>query len=125
MNTRILTAWIILLALLGACDSQGPEQNAAPQATAPQAASPPAAAPPEPKDAADPESGGWQNYNRRLNGMRYSPLDQINAGNVTQLQQVWSHAAGGQATPIVIAGVMYVPVATGVAALNADTGEEV
>ena len=121
MNTRILTAWIILLALLGACDSQGPEQNAAPQATAP----PPAVTPPEPKVSADPAPGDWQNYNRRLNGMRYSPLDQINAGNVTQLQQVWSHEAGGQSTPVVIAGVMYVPVATGVAALNADTGEEV
>ena len=32
----------------------------------------------------------WPTFNRDLAGTRYSPLDQINTRNVTELQEVWS-----------------------------------
>ncbi len=35
--------------------------------------------------------GDWPMYNRDLAGTRYSPLTQINTGNVTQLTRVWSY----------------------------------
>ena len=35
--------------------------------------------------------GDWPMYNRDLAGTRYSPLTQINTGNVTKLDQVWSY----------------------------------
>jgi len=74
--------------------------------------------------AADKGAGDWSHYNRELNGLRYSPLAQINKNNVTSLHQVWSHPSGGQATPIVVNGTMYLPADNGVVALEAHTGTE-
>ena len=33
----------------------------------------------------------WPTYNRDLAGTRYSPLDQINTGNVSSLREVWTY----------------------------------
>ena len=78
----------------------------------------------------------WPMFNRDLAGSRYSPLTQISAANVAQLQQVWSYrlqpatfrfaTAGGAAevVPIVVNGVMYISTQTRVAALNPETGQE-
>ena len=82
-----------------------------------------------------PAPGDWPSYNRDLAGTRYSPLTEINTGNVRDLQQVWSYALGRNATtgdlgggsqfvPLVIDGIMYLAGADHVAALEADTGEE-
>lgn len=76
--------------------------------------------------------GDWPRYARDLGGTRYSPLDQINTGNVSQLQEAWSFrlrpegGAGllGGAVPIVIDGTMYLPVGNAVVALEAHTGRE-
>ena len=73
--------------------------------------------------AAGGEVGEWRNYNRELDGKRFSPLTQVNRENVQQLQPVWSHPAGSQSTPIVIAGVMYLSTAKGAAAVEAHTGK--
>ena len=60
---------------------------------------------------------------------RFSPLDQINAGNVGQLKLAWSFSLGvdrGQeAAPIVVDGTMYVvsPFPNKVFALDAATGQ--
>ena len=40
-------------------------------------------------DAASPYAGDWPLFAHDLAGDRYSPLDQINAGNVKTLQVVW------------------------------------
>jgi quinoprotein glucose dehydrogenase len=71
--------------------------------------------------------GDWASINRDWSANRYSPLTQINTGNVATLAQAWTVRLGGGATavPIVINGVMYVPSGNRVVALDADTGTEV
>jgi quinoprotein glucose dehydrogenase len=66
--------------------------------------------------------GDWPMYNRDLAGTRYSPLTQINTGNVGKLAKVWSYrfrndaeravprgniGAFSEVTPIVVNGRMY------------------
>ena len=88
----------------------------------------------------------WPTYNRDLSGTRYSPLSQINARNVTKLAQAWSYtlrdpapagaakgkgkggAGGGPAsevTPIFVNGVLYLPGADRIVALEPETGKEI
>jgi quinoprotein glucose dehydrogenase len=80
-------------------------------------------------------------YNRDLAGTRYSPLDEINTGNVATLVPAWSyyfnregHAPISgpshfelfqQITPIVVDGVMYLPAGNRVVALEPDSGKEI
>lgn len=86
-------------------------------------------------------AGDWPMYSRDLAGTRFSPLTQIDTRNVRRLTQAWSvpiargvddasdapGAAGNpQATPIVVDGVMYLPVrGNEVLALDAATGQEI
>jgi quinoprotein glucose dehydrogenase len=82
----------------------------------------------------------WQTYNNDLAGTRFSPLTEINAGNVDKLTQAWSYkfpvpegrggrggggglGAASEAVPIVVGGVMYLPAGNSVVALEADTGK--
>ncbi len=79
----------------------------------------------------------WRTYNHDLAGTRFSPLTDINTTNVANLKQAWTYAfpappgggrGGGlggasEAVPIVVAGVMYLPVGNSVVALEADTGK--
>jgi glucose dehydrogenase len=78
----------------------------------------------------------WPMYNRDLSGTRYSPLSQINTGNVAKLKLAWSYAMrpGGkgpaagsfnEVTPIVVHGVMYLPAGNRILALDPDTGKEI
>ena len=87
----------------------------------------------------------WPMYNRDLAGTRYSPLTQINAGNVSTLTQAWSYrlrpAVGvavpaidkpasaseifQEVTPIVVNDVMYLPSGNRVVALEPETGKEI
>jgi quinoprotein glucose dehydrogenase len=70
--------------------------------------------------------GDWQNINRDSGASRFSPLTQINAGNVAKLQQVWTFAgAGGSSVPVVVNGVMYLAAGRRVVAVDGDTGKEV
>ena len=75
----------------------------------------------------DPDPADWLSWRRTLDGWGYSPLDQIDRDNVHQLQLVWAWplAAGfGQPTPLVRAGVMYIPnPGNRVQAVDAATGE--
>src|SRR5262245_21048819 len=43
---------------------------------------------------ADKEPGNWLSYSRDYTGQRYSPLDQINTGNVGKLHVAWMHQIG-------------------------------
>jgi glucose dehydrogenase len=89
-----------------------------------------------PAFSAGPEGADWPTYNRDLASTRYSPLDQINPGNVQKLSQAWSYRlrpdpasppAGtmNQVTPIVVNGVMYLPAGNRVVALEPETGKEI
>ena len=60
----------------------------------------------------DPDPADWLNWRRTLDGWGYSPLDQIDRGNVHELQLVWGWPIGrglSQPTPLVYDGVMYIP----------------
>jgi PQQ-dependent dehydrogenase (methanol/ethanol family) len=72
-----------------------------------------------------PAPGNWVTYNGRRDGNHYSPLAQINTGNVKQLQPQWSFVPGGvglEGEPIVMNGIMYVTGGPQVCALDARTG---
>ena len=75
----------------------------------------------------DPKN--WPMAPRDYASTRFSPLDQINAGNAGQLKLAWSFSLGvdrGQeAAPIVVDGTMYVvsPFPNKVFALDAATGQ--
>jgi PQQ-dependent dehydrogenase (methanol/ethanol family) len=78
--------------------------------------------------AADQDPGDWMSHGRTYSEQRFSPLDKINANNVSNLGLAWSYELstnrGVETTPIVVDGVMYVTSAWSlVYALNAKTGE--
>jgi glucose dehydrogenase len=98
--------------------------------------------------AAQIAPGDWPFYARDLAGTKYSPLDQIAPNNVSTLVQAWTFSMkspppkpGGTgdpfalpgapagntsaATPIVVNGMMYLPVGSRVVALDAASGAEV
>jgi len=69
----------------------------------------------------------WPSYGRDYTNQRFSPLAQIDAGNVARLTKVWSYHTGvGEAhevSPVVVDGVMYVSTPMDhVIALDARTG---
>jgi quinoprotein glucose dehydrogenase len=82
----------------------------------------------------------WPMYSRDYAGTRFSPLQQIDTSNVVDLAPAWSApvargladnddapgpSGNPQATPIVVGGVMYLPVrGNQVLALDAATGRE-
>jgi quinohemoprotein ethanol dehydrogenase len=77
---------------------------------------------------ADREPGNWMTYGRTYDEQRFSPLNQINDGNVSQLGLAWyfdlDTRRGQEATPIVVDGVMYFTTAwSKVFALNAVSGQ--
>jgi quinoprotein glucose dehydrogenase len=93
------------------------------------------------KPAGRSPDADWPMFNRDLAGTRFSPLTQINASNVTNLKQVWTYKLRphdgkpltGQSpselfqeiTPIVVNGIMYMPAANRVVALEPETGKEI
>lgn len=80
-------------------------------------------------NGAEPASSNWPSQNLDLYSSRYSPLDEINTGNVDQLASQWSFEPGltddiSQVTPLVIDGVMYLHSRANMFALDAKTGEQ-
>ncbi len=68
----------------------------------------------------------WPSYGNDPGAMRYSPLQQIHAGNVERLKLAWtfrSGRAGSEAIPIVVDGAMYVTAPDGIYAVVPETGE--
>jgi len=81
-----------------------------------------------------PVSGEWRVYGGDSGGTRYSPLDQINASNVKNLQVAWRWKAQNmgptpqavwEVTPLMAGGKLYFTAGTGrtVIAADAATGE--
>ena len=75
----------------------------------------------------DPAPEDWLTWRRTLDGWGYSPLDQIDRGNVGRLRMVWSRglATGRQeGTPLAYRGVLYMPQSSDVIeAIDAVTGD--
>src|SRR5262245_49286620 len=61
--------------------------------------------------AADADPNGWITHGRDYAEQRFSPLAQVDDGNVARLVRVWSFETGlkrgHEATPLVVDGVMY------------------
>ncbi|HET7811432.1 MAG TPA: PQQ-dependent dehydrogenase, methanol/ethanol family [Steroidobacteraceae bacterium] len=78
-----------------------------------------------------PADGEWLSYGRTYDEQRFSPLTQVDAGNVAQLGLAWSYDLDTahrvqESTPLVIDGVMYVTSAwSKLFALDARTGQEI
>src|SRR6185437_3227120 len=76
----------------------------------------------------DTSNGEWKSYSGDQKGLRYAPLNQIDAGNFSRLEPAWSHAEPGdvnlQATPLMVNGVLYTTAGLKrtVLALDARTG---
>ena len=78
----------------------------------------------------------WSVYKADANSSSYSPLDQINVSNVSQLKPAWTFTindlpataqpASSQCNPIIVDGVLYATSAKRWAyAVNAATGEQI
>jgi quinoprotein glucose dehydrogenase len=78
--------------------------------------------------------GDWPYYTADVKGSRYSPLDQINAGNFNQLEVAWRFKTDNlgtrpefklEGTPLAIKGVIYATGGTrrSIVALDGRTGE--
>ena len=86
--------------------------------------------------SAEPAKGpveDWKYYGRTPHGTRYAPIDQINTGNVKQLEVAWTFRTGrdtkgmteDQNTPLQVGNTLYACTPHNVVfALNADTGEQ-
>lgn len=79
--------------------------------------------------AAEAEPQNWLTHGRTYGEQRFSPLQQINAGNVEKLGLAWAYPTattrGLQASPIVVDGRMYTTGTWSVVyALDARTGKE-
>jgi alcohol dehydrogenase (cytochrome c) len=81
-------------------------------------------------DIAHPKAGAWPTYHGNESGNRFSPLSQIDTGNISQLTPKWMFNIAGaprplQVTPVVVDGVMYVTTVNEAYALDARTGREI
>ena len=71
----------------------------------------------------------WPSYNGGTTGGRYSELKQITDKNIGNLQAKWMFILPNirmvQATPVVVDGVMYIPIANECFALDAGSGRQI
>ncbi len=132
----IVGAWAAAALLLAACGQ--PSSSSKPAgvtATQPAASAAPAAPMYGNVNAtrllaadAEGNSGQWMSYGRTYDEQRFSPLDQINTGNVAQLGLAWfadfDTNRGQESTPLEVDGTIYVTTAwSKVNAYNAVTGK--
>ena len=75
----------------------------------------------------DPAPSDWLMWRRTLDSWGYSPLAEVNRGNVDQLKMVWTRnlaVATDEITPLAYDGVLYVPQANDVIeAIDAVSGD--
>ena len=77
----------------------------------------------------NPDPADWLMFSRTFDAQRYSPLDEINKGNVKNLRMVWSRGMDQgrvESIPLVYDGIMYV-LAPGaqILALDATNGDTI
>jgi quinoprotein glucose dehydrogenase len=86
------------------------------------------------QSGSDVSKGDWPEYNGNLAAQRYSPLDQINAENVSSLKVAWRFSTekfgpspefNNTGTPLEVNGVLYATMGAtrNVVALDAATGQ--
>jgi quinohemoprotein ethanol dehydrogenase len=97
---------------------------------APTAVAPVGAAAVDGARIAQPADGEWLSNGRDYHEQRFSPLSQINTGNVQKLGVAWEYRTYSvralEGTPVVVNGVMYATASWGfVFALDAKTGREI
>lgn len=73
------------------------------------------------------DSTQWPSYGRDFSNERFSPLSQINTGNVATLAPVWAYhtgiVSGFETSPVIANGVMYISTSLGhTIALDARSG---
>ena len=76
----------------------------------------------------DPKPGDWPTYSGNVDGNRFSPLTQINVGNVASLRPAWVRPLPYEpleTTPLVIDGIMYVTGPNQIYALDGRTGSQI
>jgi glucose dehydrogenase len=98
----------------------------------------------ESDDSLSPAESEWRSYGHDPGGMRFSPLAQIDRGNVSRLVRAWTYHTGEletrsdsasardarrppafETTPLMVDGVLYLSTAyQRVIALDAETGQE-
>ncbi|HXB74542.1 MAG TPA: PQQ-dependent dehydrogenase, methanol/ethanol family [Candidatus Acidoferrales bacterium] len=81
-------------------------------------------------DVANPKPGTWPTYDGNQSGNRFSPLKQIDTGNVEHLAPKWMFTIPGapralEVTPVVVDSVMYVTSVNEAYALDAGSGREI
>jgi alcohol dehydrogenase (cytochrome c) len=110
--------------------AQAPQVPAAPVPTPPAPASPifQSYQPVTAERLKNPDPANWLMVRRSYDGWGYSPLNQINSGNVSKLRPVWGLLTGEgrvhEAAAIVNSGVMFVSTPNNqVIALDAKTGD--
>jgi glucose dehydrogenase/mono/diheme cytochrome c family protein len=79
------------------------------------------------------DAGAWHYWGNDTGNTRYAPLNQINAANVQRLKIAWRwsadtagafNAANFKSTPLLDAGVLYIPwLNNGIASIDAGTGK--
>jgi acido-empty-quinoprotein group A len=82
----------------------------------------------DPAALSKPATDTWPTYNGDYSGKRFSPLDQINAANVSSLTLAWvfhPHASTIKSTPLEVNGVLYFTVPDNVWAVDARYGREI
>jgi alcohol dehydrogenase (cytochrome c) len=91
--------------------------------------SPPEQEPETSLGSVTPGPGDWPTYNGQPEGNRYSPLDQINLQDVSQLAPRWTFSLPGsgdlETTPVVVRGLMIVTSGNEASALDASNGREI
>jgi glucose dehydrogenase len=75
-----------------------------------------------------PAQTDWPMYGYDAGASRFSPLKQINVRNVARLQRAWTFHTGqpgSEGIPVVVGGVMYVTAASGLFAVEPETGKQI
>jgi quinoprotein glucose dehydrogenase len=70
----------------------------------------------------------WPMFGHDPGASRFSPLKQINLGNISRLQRAWTFHTGkpgSEGIPIVVGGVMYLAAAGGLFAIEPETGKQI
>jgi len=82
----------------------------------------------DPASLLKPATDTWPTYNGDYSGKRFSPLDQINASNVSSLTLAWvfhTHASSIKSTPLEVNGILYFTAPDNVWAVDARFGREI
>lgn len=75
---------------------------------------------------ANPSDGDWLMWRRTYSSLGFSPLDSINAANVSHLREAWSwslHPSANEITPLVHDGILFIHSGDAIQALNAASGD--